>query len=129
MAKRILVVDDDPDFLLVTGRALQNAGYEVGTAGSGKDALEQTESKGPFDLFIIDAMMSTFTEGFELAHELRRREQTRDTPILMLTAIEEQFGGRFDPDKDSQALGLNGLLRKPVAAPELVRNVRQLVGV
>jgi CheY-like chemotaxis protein len=128
MAKRILVVDDDPDFLLTTGHALKSAGYAVVTADSGRQALDQLGKAGPFDLFIIDAMMSTFTEGFELAHELRRREETRETPIVMLTAIEEQFGGRFDAEKDAQALGLNALLRKPVAAPDLLKNVRELTG-
>lgn len=127
MTKRILVVDDDPDFLLTTGHALKAAGYEVTTADNGKDAIDQL-GKGPFDLFIIDAMMSTFTEGFELAHELRRREETREKPIVMLTAIEQQFGGRFDIEKDAEALGLNALLRKPVASSDLVKNVRDLIG-
>ena len=128
MAKKILVVDDDPDFLLVTGRALQSAGYQVATADSGKQAIEQARQQGPFDLFIIDAMMSTFTEGFELAHELRRQEETREVPIVMLTAIEEQFGGEFDAAKDAEALGLNALLRKPVSSPVLLENVRGLIG-
>lgn len=128
MAKRVLVVDDDPDFLLVTGRALTGAGYQVVTADSGKQAVEQVGKAGPFDLFIIDAMMSTFTEGFELAHELRRREETRTSPILMLTAIENLFGGQFEPEKDAEALGLSGLLRKPVPAPQLLKSVRDLIG-
>ena len=128
MAKRILVVDDDPDFLLTTGHALKSAGYDVTTADNGKDAISTLDKKGPFDLFIIDAMMSTYTEGFELAHELRRREATRQTPIVMLTAIEQQFGGRFDAEKDAEALGLNALLRKPVPAPDLLKIVHGLVG-
>lgn len=128
MAKTILLVDDDPDFLLVTGRTLESAGYTVVTADSGQAAIDQVSKTGPFDLFIIDAMMSTFTEGFELAHELRRRDQTRETPILMLTAIEDQFGGRFEPDKDAGSLGLSGLLRKPVSAANLLKSVRELIG-
>ncbi len=43
----------------------------------------------------------------------------------MLTAIEGQFGGEFDPDKDAEAMGLNGLLRKPVSAANLLKNVRE----
>lgn len=128
MAKRILVVDDDADFLLTTGHALKSAGYEVVTADSGKAAMDQIEAAGPFDLFILDAMMSTYTEGFELAHELRRREQTRETPIMMLTAIEAQFGGRFDAAKDAEAMGLNAILRKPVASADLLKAVRDLIG-
>ncbi len=128
MAKRILVVDDDPDFLLTTGHALKSAGYEVTSAGNGKEALDQATHEGPFDLFILDAMMSTYTEGFELAHELRRQETTRDTPIIMLTAIESRFGGQFDIEEDAQALGLNALLRKPVPSSELVKKVRDLIG-
>lgn len=128
MAKRILVVDDDPDFLLTTGHALKSAGYDVTPAGNGKEAMDQVEANGPFDLFIVDAMMATYTEGFELAHELRRRTETRETPIVMLTAIESQFGGQFDTERDAKAMGLNALLRKPVASPDLVKNVRDLIG-
>jgi CheY-like chemotaxis protein len=128
MAKRILVVDDDADFLLTTSHALRSAGYEVTTADSGKAAMDQIQANGPFDLFILDAMMSTYTEGFELAHELRRREQTRETPIVMLTAIEAQFGGRFDAAKDAEAMGLSAFLRKPVASPDLLKSVRDLIG-
>lgn len=128
MAKKILVVDDDADFRLVTGRTLESAGYQVATAEGGKEALEQLGKTGKFDLFIVDAMMSTYTEGFELAHELRRREESREAPILMLTAIEDQFGGQFDPEKDAEAMGLNGLLRKPVSAANLLKTVRDLLG-
>lgn len=128
MGKRILVVDDDPDFRLVTGRALELAGYQVVTADSGKDAVEKISKEGAFDLFVVDAMMSTYTEGFELAHELRRREETRSAPILMLTAIENQFGGQFEPEKDAETLGLSGLLRKPVSSPNLLNKVRELIG-
>jgi CheY-like chemotaxis protein len=128
MAKRILVVDDDPDFLLTTGHALQSAGYDVSTADGGNDAIAQVETKAPFDLFIVDAMMSTFTEGFELAHELRRRQETRETPIVMLTAIEAQFGGQFDAAKDAEAMGLSAFLRKPVASTDLLNSVRDLIG-
>ncbi len=127
MPKRILVVDDDPDFVLTTGHALRSAGYEVITAESTVDALSKLDEQGPVDLFILDAMMETYTAGFELAHELRRREQTRQTPILVLTAIEQQFGGQFDTEQDVQALGVNVLLRKPVRPDDLLKNVREMI--
>lgn len=128
MAKRILVVDDDPDFLLSTAHALRDAGYVVVGAGGGQEAMRTIEQDESFDLFVIDAMMSSFTEGFELVHELRRRNETRHTPILMLTAIEEEFGGRFELESDTETLLLNGLLRKPVTPDELVQKVQQLIG-
>ena len=127
MAKRILVVDDDPDFLLTTREALSSAGYEVVTVPGGQEAMTAIEQQESFGLFVIDAMMSSYTEGFELVHELRRREDTRNTPILMLTAIEDQFGGEFEPESDADKLLLDALLRKPVTPPQLVDKVREMV--
>jgi len=128
MPKRILVVDDDPDFLLSTKRALTEAGYEVATAENAQEAVRAVEQAEPFDLFVVDAMMGSFTEGFELVHELRRRDETRQMPILMLTAIEEEFGGQFEHETDAETLLLDGLLRKPVRPAELVEKVAHLIG-
>ena len=94
MAK-ILIVDDDPDMVLAARLCLEKAGHNVIEAGSGSEGLEKVKSEKP-DLLILDVMMDTTTEGFQLALKLRspdpRSEYADYTkiPIIMLTARAEE---------------------------------------
>jgi two-component system OmpR family response regulator len=78
---RVLVVDDEPYIVEILSMSLRYAGYEVNTAGSGREALEVAATAGP-DLIILDVMLPDM-DGFELLLALRR---TCDAPVLFLTA-------------------------------------------
>ncbi|MBA7535772.1 hypothetical protein ES705_28030 [subsurface metagenome] len=67
--KKILIIDDDPDFVRTTGIVLKSAGYEVLEAFSGKEGLEKSRSDKP-DLYIIDLMMETYSEGSNVVKAL-----------------------------------------------------------
>jgi CheY-like chemotaxis protein len=127
MAKRILLIDDDPDFVLATQTLLEANGYAVEVAGNGTEAVELIEQGRSYNLFLIDAMMSTLTEGFELTYHLRNKPKTAKTPMIMLTSIEKRLGGEFEPAKDRQDLMLDAFLRKPVEPDELLSQIRQLL--
>ena len=89
---KILIVDDDPDIVLAVRMSLEAEGHEVIEAVSGADGIEKIKSEEP-DLIILDVMMETKTEGFQLALKLRSQDpsseyiQYKNIPILMLTAI------------------------------------------
>ncbi|HUW81495.1 MAG TPA: response regulator [Phycisphaerae bacterium] len=127
MAKRILLIDDDPDFVLATQTLLEANGYAVEVASNGTEAVELIEQGRSYDLFLIDAMMSTLTEGFELIYHLRNKPKTAKTPMIMLTSIEQRLGGQFEPAKDRQDLMLDAFLRKPVEPDELLNQIRTLL--
>jgi len=127
MAKRILLIDDDPDFVLATQTLLEANGYTVEVAGNGTEAVELIEQGRSYDLFLIDAMMSTLTEGFELTYHLRNKPKTAKTPMIMLTSIEQRLGGEFEPTEDRQDLMLDAFLRKPVEPDELLNQIRKLL--
>ena len=129
MAKRILLIDDDPDFVLATQTLLEANGYAVEVAGNGTEAVELIEQGRNYDLFLIDAMMSTLTEGFELTYHLRNKPKTAKTPMIMLTSIEQRLGGEFEPTEDRQDLMLDAFLRKPVEPDELLSQIRKLIDV
>jgi CheY-like chemotaxis protein len=82
----ILVVDDDPDIVATSRIILEGNGYEVHTASSGKDALELLPRVKP-DLMLLDVMMASDTEGFDLAFRLREDPEFKNLPIIMLTAF------------------------------------------
>ncbi len=85
MAK-ILVVDDDPDFVNLTRRILRAKGYEVITAASGQQALRVMRQEKP-DLVLLDIMMSYILDGLDVSREMAQDPQLRDVPVIMVTSL------------------------------------------
>ena len=81
---KILAVDDEPHIRRLVQVNLERHGYEVVTASDGKDALEKVASEKP-DLVVLDVMMP-YMDGFEVLQTLRKNPETRDLPVIMLTA-------------------------------------------
>ena len=82
----ILVVDDDPDIREVLRLVLEGAGYTVRTAVDGQDAVRRIAEQLP-DFIILDVMMNTDTEGFDLMYTLRERTDTAEIPVILLTSF------------------------------------------
>jgi CheY-like chemotaxis protein len=129
MAK-ILVIDDDPDIVLSVRMALEAVNHEVISAPNGKEGVEMIKSEKP-DLIILDVMMDTKTEGFQLALKLHNPDPTsdfykfKDIPILMLTAIHSTTPLRFEPDIDYLPVEL--FVDKPIDPDDLVNKVDWLL--
>src|SRR5207244_354503 len=82
-APRILIVDDDPNLLVLLADQLRNDGFEIQTARDGEEALRRLDGGWP-DLLIVDMMMSRM-DGLTLAREIKARA---DLPIIVLSAID-----------------------------------------
>jgi two-component system, OmpR family, response regulator MprA len=115
---RLLVVDDDPDVRDSLRRALRCAGYAVGTAANGADALESV-ARSPVDLIVLDVLMP-MVDGFEACRRLRLRGDA--TPILVLTAKDT-----IDDRVTGLAVGADDYLLKPFALRELLARVQALL--
>ena len=85
--KKILLVDDDFDFITSIAALLTSKGYEIKTAGSGVEGYEMAQKFMP-DLFILDVNMETDSAGFDLNKSLRTNGHFKTTPIIMLTGID-----------------------------------------
>ena len=134
MAK-ILVVDDDPDFLLVCRTVLQEAGYRVMEAVNGQIALQTMRKEKP-DLILLDLMMPK-KSGIVMFQELRKDPDMSNTPVIVVTGISEVTGVDFrnfmykqplrDEKKFVETTGLtkytipDGYVEKPIDPDELVR--------
>jgi len=129
MAK-ILIIDDDPDMVLAARLCLEEAGHQVIEAKNGAEGLEKVKAEVP-DLIILDVMMDTTTEGFQLALKLRSQDpksefaQYSDIPILMLTAIHTTTPLRFGPEDDY--LPVDDFIDKPIDPDQLVSKVEELL--
>lgn len=124
MKRTILVIDDDIDLVEIIRLTLESEGYGVIDAQNGARGLELARERKP-DLILLDVMMGEIDEGFQVAYELRKGDNTRDIPIIMLTAVADQTGYAFDPEKDSDFLPVDEYLEKPVSPRRLVDLVRK----
>jgi two-component system, OmpR family, alkaline phosphatase synthesis response regulator PhoP len=125
MAK-ILIIDDDPDIVTSVRMCLEGEGHTVIDAPSGKDGVALLKKDRP-DLIILDVMMETQTEGFQLALKLRNPDPASEfaafsrIPILMLTAIHSTTPLRFEPDIDYLPVEL--FVDKPIDPDDLIGKV------
>ncbi|MCU0560906.1 MAG: response regulator [Desulfobacterales bacterium] len=121
----ILVVDDDPDIVATTRIILEKNGYEVHTAPSGAAALGLLDRITP-DILLLDVMMTTDTEGFDLAFKLKEDPRFRDLPIIMLTAfldkVRTEGAGPFEFILGEQ-WPVEWLFEKPLDAKKLLAKI------
>lgn len=118
---RLLLVDDDRDFLEITSRILQEEGYDVVAANGPEEGLRKAASGG-WDLVILDVVMPGM-DGYQLCERLKAQEPTFSTPVLFLTAKKEagdMLRGFFS--------GAHDYAVKPVSRRDLVAKVAALAG-
>ena len=120
--QKVLLVDDDKDFVEVTRVLLESNGYKVVTAHSGKGARKKAIAEKP-DLIILDVMMETDTAGFDAARWLRSQEMTAKTPVIMLTGVNQKYPFQFGPD--DIWLPVDEFFEKPVAPEKLLEVVKR----
>jgi len=149
MSKQVLVVDDDENTRRFLSVALSENGYDPITACDGEEGLTQIQESKP-DLILLDVMMPKKT-GFVLFKQLRRKEEYKDIPVIMLTGVAEvleedeskasddTFERPFDSLRESLKKTITkmreeGLVRpekfidKPIDPDELVVAVKELIG-
>jgi len=146
MPKKVLVIDDDENTVRFLSVALRKNGYEPIGASDGKEGLQRVEEARP-DLVVLDIMMPKKT-GWVVFRELRKNEEYKSIPVIMLTAVsgvleeqdalaeeEPEWGGLRDLlRKAIQHMREEGLERpemfvdKPVKPEELIKNIRELIG-
>ena len=120
MTHRILVVDDEPDITALVAYHLAKAGFRVSTASTGPEALKAAREERP-DIVILDLMLPGVS-GYDVLAELRRRDETREVGVILLTARREEV------DRiRGLSLGADDYLTKPFSPPELSLRVRALL--
>jgi DNA-binding response OmpR family regulator len=121
MAKRVLVVDDEPNIVMSLRFLMEREGFEVEVAPTGEAALQALD-RGPADLVLLDVMMPSL-DGFEVCQRIRSNPAWTNTRIIMLTAK----GREVERDK-GLALGADDYVTKPFSTRELVARVKRMLG-
>lgn len=121
---KILIVDDDPDFVEATRIVLEQEGHETASASSGNEALEAIRKAKP-DLVVLDVIMSSILDGLNVTQQLQEDPEHKDIPIIMVTSIANtDYAALFPTD---EYVHIDAFMTKPIAPEELLSQVRRLI--
>jgi CheY-like chemotaxis protein len=122
---KILIVDDDPDFVEFVQLILESQGYEVVSAASGDEGLVRVQEEKP-DLVVLDVVMASVLDGLSMSQRMHDNPAHRDTPILMVTSIANtDYAVLFPTD---EYIHIDGFMSKPISPDKLLSAVEQLLG-
>ena len=122
MAKKVLMIDDDPEFVEAITNILDAKGYDVVSAGDGKDGVAKAKREKP-DIILLDVMMTTKSEGFDVARELNKDANLKGTPVVMLTGVRKEMNLPFGFEPDADWLPVKAFLEKPVKPEILLKTI------
>ena len=119
----ILIIDDDPDFVMVTKAILETKQYNVRFAYDPEEGFAKLEEEMP-DVLILDVMMGKGAEGFVVARKIRKESKFDQMPILMITSMTEQTGFSFPGEgKHSKFLPVDEYIEKGIEPHVLLEKV------
>ena len=122
--RKIMIIDDDPDFVDATRMILEHNGYHVVSAASGDEGLQTVRTHKP-DLIILDVVMSSVLDGLNVSRQLRDDPEHKDIPILMVTSIANtDYAALFPTD---EYVHIRGFITKPISPDTLIQQVQALL--
>jgi len=123
---KIVIVDDNTDFLFTMETFLQRNGLEVLTAEDGQKGLELIQKERP-DLILLDIMMETLFSGFEVCKQLRSNDELKDIPIIGVSAMGEELDINYRQWPDYDYFSPDTFLDKPVDKQRLLQLIPEVI--
>ena len=123
---KVLLVDDDADFVESTSALLEAHNYSVISAYDGKAGFQKAQDETP-DLLLLDVMMSTKTEGFDVARQIARHEELKNMPVILLTGIRNDMNLPYGFEPDEEWLPVYTVMEKPVQPDKLINTIEELL--
>ena len=121
---KILIVDDDPDFVEATRIVLEQHGHETLSAANGDEGLQAVRDSKP-DLVILDVIMSSILDGLNVSQQLQNDPEHKDIPIIMVTSIANtDYAALFPTD---EYVHISAFLTKPISPDQLMAQVNKLL--
>ena len=123
--KRIILVDDEPDFCSIVQGQLEKEGFEVELAYNGVEGLEKIRANPP-DAIILDVMMPEI-DGYEACKKLKSDDKYAYIPILMLTAVADKVSSTRYSHYDGMSMEADDYLPKPASAEDITQSIKSLL--
>ncbi|NUM35257.1 MAG: response regulator [Candidatus Brocadiae bacterium] len=124
--KKVLLVDDDKDFVESNKDLLEAEGFEIYVAHTGADGLELAKKVRP-NLMVLDVMMATKTEGFEVSRKIPQTPELKNMPILLVTGIRREMNLPFGFEPDETWLPVSSVMEKPIDPVKFVETVKNKI--
>ena len=123
--KRILVVDDEPDFCSIVQGQLEKEGFDVELAYNGVEGMKKVQANPP-DAIVLDVMMPE-KDGYEMCKELKADSNTCDIPVLLLTAVASHVTSTRYSHADGMSTEADDYIAKPASAEAISQSIRQML--
>ena len=123
--KKILVVDDEPDFCEIVKGQLEKEGFDVELAYAGVEGLENVKANPP-DAIVLDVMMPE-KDGYTVCSELKKDYKYSDIPILMLTAVADRVSSTRYSHYDGMSMEADDYLPKPASAQDITESLKSML--
>ena len=123
---KLVIVDDNTDFLFTMETFLQRSGFEVLTADDGQKGLEMIRRERP-DLVLLDIMMETLFSGFEVLKQIRSDDNLKDIPVIGISAMGDELNINYSEWPDYEYFRPNAFLDKPVDRQRLLQMIPEVI--
>jgi two-component system, OmpR family, alkaline phosphatase synthesis response regulator PhoP len=127
LQKRILVVDDEPDFAAIVQGNLEKEGFEVDVAYNGVEGLQKVQSNPP-DAIVLDVMMPE-KDGYVVCKELKGDDKYCNIPIILLTAVASHVTSTRYTHREGMSTEADDYIAKPASAEEITKSLKRLLNV
>jgi len=124
LSNKVLIIDDDPEFVEAMSNLLDAKGYDVLSASNGKDGVSKAKEMIP-DIILLDVMMTTKSEGFDTARELHEDANLREVPVVMISGVRKEMNLPFGFEPDEDWLPVKAFLEKPVKPDVLLKTIEE----
>jgi len=125
--KKLIIIDDDPDFVSGIKSILEKAKYKVDAAYNPKDGYQALQT-GQYDLLLLDIMMGRGAEGIALARKISKDARLRKMPVLIITSVREQIAFLFPGQAvHPNFVDVDELMEKPVEPKLLLEKVEAML--
>ena len=124
--KRILIVDDEPDFSMIVQTYLEKEGFATEVAYNGVEGYEKIKANPP-DAIVLDVMMPEM-DGYELCALLKKESAYANIPIVLLTAVADRVTSTKYSHYDGMSTEADDYLPKPASADDITQSVKRLLG-
>ena len=123
---KVIVIDDNADYLFTMETFLQRNGFDVLTTDDGQKGIELIRKERP-DLILLDIMMETLFSGFEVCKQVRSDDDLKDIPIIGISAMGEELEINYRQWPDFEYFSPDAFLDKPVDKQRLLRMIPEVI--
>lgn len=125
--KKILIIDDNQDYVFTMKTFLTRNGFQTLTASDGQKGIEQVQKEKP-DLILLDVMMEALYSGFDVCKKVKNDPELQHIPIISISGMKDELGVQFDKDRDAEYFSPDVFFDKPVDKSALLSCIKEFLG-